>query len=440
MKIINMNLSNPPGCRDFFGKDLDVRRHIFKIARQKFTQYGGKELDTPVLEYYSNVDSLYGDEFTESVFMVNSADGGDKLFMRYDLTVPFARFVGSNGIKFIKRFQIGKVYRKDTPQIVKGRYREFYQCDFDIVGDDQGSSIFDIEIISLLNDILSSLIGDTFTIIINFRQIVFKIIRDVGVPDDKIMDVTIILDKLDKKSWEELLIEFETLAVSKEIYDRLHILYKSLKDIDNISDMYDALIGIGVIDDSFDKSVKRVVEYIIENKLTNFRLNPFLARGLHYYTGIIFEAVYNNKDVMDLTIGSGGRYDKMIGKFSNTGDVPAIGLSLGIERLSKIINETYVQQPLQYDVYVATIGTISVVKRMMVVSRLRMLGNTVAYSHHASPKMREQLDFALENNIPYMIIIGENEVKSNLLTHKTLATKTQKTVSEDELYGMFKKI
>jgi histidyl-tRNA synthetase len=435
-----MNLSNPPGCRDFFGKDLDIRQHIFNIARQKFTQYGGKELDTPVLEYYSNVDSLYGDEFSESVFMVDSADGSDKLFMRYDLTVPFARFVGSNGIKFIKRFQIGKVYRKDTPQILKGRYREFYQCDFDIVGDDQGSSIFDIEIISLLNDILSSLLGNKFTIMINFRQIIFKIIKNAGVPDDKIMDVTIILDKLDKKSWEELLIEFEKLSISKEIYDRLRVLYNSFKDLDSITDMYHTLIGLDILDDSFDKTVKHVIEYIIENKFANFRLNPFLARGLHYYTGIIFEAMYNSKEIMDLTIASGGRYDKMIGKFSNTGDVPAIGLSLGIERLSKIINETYVQRTLQYDVYVATIGAISVVKRMMVVSKLRMLGNIVAYSHHASPKMREHLDFALDNNIPYMIIIGENEVKNNLLTLKTLSTKTQKTVPENDLFEMFKKI
>jgi histidyl-tRNA synthetase len=150
--------------------------------------------------------------------------------------------------------------------------------------------------------------------------------------------------------------------------------------------------------------------------------------------------MYNSKEIMDLTIASGGRYDKMIGKFSNTGDVPAIGLSLGIERLSKIINETYVQRTLQYDVYVATIGAISVVKRMMVVSKLRMLGNIVAYSHHASPKMREHLDFALDNNIPYMIIIGENEVKNNLLTLKTLSTKTQKTVPENDLFEMFKKI
>lgn len=304
----------------------------------------------------------------------------------------------------------------------------------------KGSSISDIEIISLLNDIMESLIGNKFTIIINFRQTIINIVKSSGVSDDKVMNVAIILDKLDKKSWDELLIEFEKNDITKDIYDRSYTLYASLKDITNVRDMYDTLYSLGIIDDSYDDSVKCIVEYIMDNGLTNFTFNPFLARGMHYYTGIIFEAAYTDKEVVDLTISSGGRYNNMIGKFSNNGDVPAIGLSLGIKRLAKIIDVAYDRSPPKYDVYVATVEKISTAKRMTVISKLRKLGNVVAYSHHASPKMREHLDFALENDIKYLIIIGENKVRSKSLTLKTLATKTQQTLPEDDVYALFKKM
>ena len=167
-------IRTPLGTRDLFGKDLLVREKIFDIAKKCFRLRNAVQLDTPVVELYTLVKNLYGDEFTKLVYKLNDG-GGDDLILRYDLTVPLARYVATNGLKSFRRYQIGKVYRRDDPQISKGRYREFYQMDFDIIGDDQETCIYDTEILDLMVELLDKLIGcGTYSIKINHREILSR--------------------------------------------------------------------------------------------------------------------------------------------------------------------------------------------------------------------------------------------------------------------------
>lgn len=453
-----MDLTTPSGTKDFFDIDCVIRQHIFTTARKYFDEYGGKELDTPIFEYYKNIDNLYGDEFKDSVFLLNNDDNDNntKLFLRYDLTVPLARFVNTHGLSLLKRYQIGKVYRKDTPSISKGRYREFYQCDFDIVGSDQKSGIYDIEIISLLQSILTDLLesNEEYTIEINYREILENIIKFCNVNDDNILKTIITLDKLDKYGWSSTIIEELKVNLTDESIDKLYKIYKDIEDIKpkyDLEKIYDYLKINMFVTNEIDELLITMIEFIKMMNYENIQFNPFLARGLNYYTGIVFEVKYINKKIMEFTIASGGRYDKMMSKFSPNPSIilPSIGMSLGVERLVKIIEsnktlmkklEDGMKKKYEYKFYVATIGEYDKImtpkitaKKLYIVNKLRNYGLKITYSNHKNPKMRQQLNYCFENNVKYMIVIGSTEIENNNLTLKNLNTKEQITMTENDI-------
>lgn len=389
-----------------------------------------------VAELYETVTNLYGEEFDKLVYTLNIPEQEDdrqekqKLILRYDLTVSLARYVSSYNLKQFRRYQIGKVYRRDNPQIQKGRYREFYQCDFDIIGDDQNSNTYDLEMISTMHDILDKLVGKTNVVInINHKNIVLHILKMAHVPEKLFGPVCSALDKLDKKIFSDIVPELKEKGLSEESINKLNHMYQSAYDpsCDNS------------LDPKTMQTMKTIIKFTNDMHYKNFVTDPFLIRGLDYYTGIVYEATYNDLNIMQTSIASGGRYDKMIEKFTGS-SIPAIGMSLGVERIAKILEMT---QPLfssykpSFDVYIASIGESSHIEKIKLCSELRSLGVKATMSHIAAQKMRHQFDIIFEYNIPYMITIGETEIQNNTIRIKNIKNKKQCDVAREKGINYF---
>jgi histidyl-tRNA synthetase len=432
------DLRTPLGTRDIANTNIIIRNLIFQKSKECFEKRDAVEIDTPVVELYTLVKNLYGGDFNKLVYTLD--DGNEKLILRYDQTVPLARYIAMNGLKQFRRYQISKVYRKDEPQVSKGRYREFYQCDFDIVGDDQKTNIYDIEILDLAVDVLNNLIGkNTYKIQLNNRNILYTMLTSFGILENQLNNVCIQLDKLDKKTWEEIRkdIRKEIKDIDADILNNIDKFIQKISEYINKNNIMETL--------SFLEQNKYIsnetfiqMNYIFKtldalNIINNFVFNPLLSRGMDYYTGIIFEATYNDKSIIDNTICAGGRYDNMIGKFSNQGNIPAIGLSIGVERIASILEKMgQFIKPRKSDIYVASIGADMLQERIKLCCELRNMGFKVMMSQLANPKMRPQFDDVFNNNIPYMIVIGSNEIKDNKLMIKDVVDKSQASYDKNE--------
>lgn len=430
-------MANPTGTIDLNQRDITIRNFIFDVAKQVLSLRGATQIETPVIELLSTVEHLYGDEFNKLVYNLN--DEGQKLILRYDLTVPLARYVGANGLMKFRRYQYGKVYRRDNPQIQKGRYREFYQFDYDIVGDDQNSGLNDLEMLDTLSELLDSIIGqNTYTVKLNHKDIVIGMLESCGVPNELYSSVFSALDKLDKKSFDEIKLELESKGVSVDSIEKLTILYKHMNPTDS-EDLitFDELIqkakesGILAFDNKLLEYFLMIKTFLNKLNKTNFKFDPFLIRGMDYYTGLLYEVSYNDLTIIESTISAGGRYDKMIGKFSSKGDIPAIGMSLGVERLVRILEKTKfkdVEFTTVPNIFVATIGKNMVLDRIVLCSELRKMGYYVTASDLLEPDMRQQFAIVFEKYskmIPVMIIIGDKEIAENKLTIKDVNKKKQ---------------
>jgi len=433
-----MQCSPPPGMKDYSPDELNIRKKILNVFETTCSLRGAKLIDTPTLEFKSTVHQLYGEEFNKLVYNIEDPFGEGKLMMRYDLTVPFIRYVAEKGIKMFKRMQYGTVYRRDTPQVAKGRLRAFMQADMDIIGDDQGSRIFDIEIIDTLYNILEKLLEkDTFILNINNRILLNDIATYAKIDDDKFIDMYTCLDKLDKKSWSDIKKEMIERKISDESIDILDDIYKTILKATDNKEIIDYFVDKKIINKFNLNDLEIIFDFCKRMNFTNIVFSPFLARGMDYYTGIIFEVTYKDKDIAPFTIASGGRYDKMVGKFSNYGDIPAIGFSLGVDRIQKILElKQENKQDKKYDVFIASIGEKAVIEKMILYSELQRLNIKVLISHHISPKMREQFNFVFENNIPYMVVIGEDEIKKNMISVKNIQTKIQTLMKKEELINL----
>lgn len=329
------------GTRDYLPEQMMIRDQAFQIIRRVFKSHGAVEIDTPVFELKDTLTGKYGED---SKLIYDLADqGGELLALRYDLTVPFARFLALNSVGNIKRFHIGKVYRRDQPQLSKGRYREFYQCDFDIAGT-YGRMVPDSECLCVASEILASLpIGD-FGIKLNHRRLLDAILDLSGVPAEKFRTICSAVDKLDKEPWSEVKREMvEDKGLSPEVADKIGVfvvqkgepwtMYKSL--IEN------AVFGKhkGALDALEDLRI--LFEYLeAMGKLQYISFDLSLARGLDYYTGVIYEAVCMNGNTQVGSIGGGGRYDNLVSMFQEAGKVtPCVGVSVGIERVFTLMEE-----------------------------------------------------------------------------------------------------
>ncbi|KAL3737497.1 hypothetical protein ACJRO7_019096 [Eucalyptus globulus] len=394
----------PKGTRDFGKEQMAVREKAFSIIKEVFKKHGATALDTPVVELNETLMGKYGED---SKLIYNLADqGGERCSLRYDLTVPFARYMAMNGLTSLKRYQIAKVYRRDNPS--KGRHREFYQCDFDIAGQNVRMGP-DFEVIEVLVELLDKLnIGD-YEIKLNHRKLLDGMLKICGVPPEKFRTICSSIDKLDKQSFDQIRKEMvEEKGLTAEVADRIgnfvkergpplellaKLQDKGSKFLENEGSVH-ALDDLKILFNTLEKSksINRIV----------FDLS--LARGLDYYTGVIYEAVFKGATQVG-TIAAGGRYDDLIGKFG-TKQVPAVGVSLGIERVFAIM-ENQIIRPTETQVLIGSLGD-DLPSTAELVKEFWEAGLKAEFL--IDKRVRKHIDYAKEYRIPWLVLVGEREL------------------------------
>ncbi|EGW31172.1 uncharacterized protein SPAPADRAFT_63089, partial [Spathaspora passalidarum NRRL Y-27907] len=357
-------LKTPKGTKDWADKDMVIREAIFGSLSSLFKKHGGVTIDTPVFELREILTGKYGED---SKLIYNLEDqGGELTSLRYDLTVPFARFVACNNISSIKRYHIAKVYRRDQPAMTKGRMREFYQCDFDIAGQ-YDIMVPDSEILNLLCEGLVGLGIQDFKVKLNHRKILDGIFQACGVKDEDVRKISSAVDKLDKSPWEavkkEMVVE---KGQTEEVADKIGEFVKlngTIREVVNLLKQSELLAANASAQKGIEE-MEILADYVEAFEIDNFlSFDLSLARGLDYYTGLIYEAVTaasappanaselkekatkdKKEDVEDASeyvgvgsIAAGGRYDNLVGMFSNGKSIPCVGISFGVERLFSII-------------------------------------------------------------------------------------------------------
>lgn len=453
--------SIPKGTRDFSASEMVKRNHIFNTISSVFRKFGYQEIQTPTMENLSTLTGKYGDEGDKLIFKIlNSGDflsniPQEKLAgrnsqqltsdisekaLRYDLTVPFARYVvmHRNEISFpFKRFQIQPVWRADRPQ--KGRYREFYQCDADVVGSE--SLINEAEFVLIYHEALSRLGLKDFTIKINNRKILSGIAEIIGKPE-LIVDMTVAIDKLDKIGFE---------GVTKELIERGFTEYdiEKLKPIINLKGSNDEkLNGLRSVLSASDAGLKGISEietifsylgnFLIndtQKAMPNLELDITLARGLNYYTGAIFEVKTN--EVAMGSIGGGGRYDDLTGMFGLS-DLTGVGISFGADRIYDVLEELNLFPESTSETTKVLISNFDALAEKYALPLLQQIRNSGirAEIYPSSAKLKKQMAYADDKNIPYVILIGSDEMESGLLTLKNMKSGEQQKLFVEEIISL----
>ncbi|XP_014509502.1 histidine--tRNA ligase, cytoplasmic isoform X2 [Vigna radiata var. radiata] len=402
----------PKGTRDFAKEQMTIRKKAFSIIEEVFERHGATALDTPVFELRETLMGKYGED---SKLIYDLADqGGELLSLRYDLTVPFARFVAMNGLTSFKRYQIAKVYRRDNPS--KGRYREFYQCDFDIAGTPPEKMGPDFEVVRILTELLDELNIGEYEIKLNHRKLLDGMMQICGVPPEKFRTICSSIDKLDKQSFQQIKKEMvEEKGLTAETADRIETFVKEKgsplallsKFIQEGSDFSkhegasEALKELEILFIALEKS-KRIDKVVFDLSL---------ARGLDYYTGVIFEAVFKGGTQVG-SIAAGGRYDNLIGMFGSK-TVPAVGVSLGIERVFAIMEQQQKDQnqmarPTKTEVLVSILGN-DLTLAAELAGELWDAGVKAEFLVHK--RRTKHFEYAKESRIPWMVLVYEQEVK-----------------------------
>ena len=441
----------PKGTRDFSPVEMAKRNYIFDTIREVFRLYGFQQIETPAMEALSTLMGKYGDEGDKLLFKIqNSGDyfsgltdeellsrNAAKLAckfcekgLRYDLTVPFARYVvmHRDEITFpFKRFQIQPVWRADRPQ--KGRYREFYQCDADVVGSD--SLLNEVELIQMLDTVFCKF-GIRVAIKINNRKILSGIAEIIG-EADKIVDITVAIDKLDKIGLENVNAELASKGIPQEAIDKLQpIILLSGTNQEKLDTLKQTLasseIGMKGIEESL--FILSTIEGL--GIRSEVELDLTLARGLNYYTGAIFEV-----KALDVQIGSisgGGRYDNLTGVFGLSG-VSGVGISFGADRIYDVLNQLDLypkETSASTQVLFVNFGVTEAAYVLPILAKTRQAGIRAEVFPDAS-KMKKQMSYANAKAIPFVAIAGENEMQEGKLTLKNMTTGEQSLVVPDEL-------
>ena len=447
--------SIPKGTRDFSPEEMAKRNYIFDTIKEVYKLYGFSQIETPAMENLNTLMGKYGEEGDKLLFKIlnsgdflrsmsnkdidegNSVKTANKISekgLRYDLTVPFARYVvmHRNEITFpFKRYQIQQVWRADRPQ--KGRYREFYQCDADIVGSD--SLLNEVELVQIIDEVFTQF-GINVSIRINNRKILSGIAEIIGEADN-ITVITTAIDKIDKIGIEKVNEELSLAGITDEAIQKLQPI---LQLSGTTSEKLDELRGLFETSEIGLKGVEEM-EYIF-NKCTalelknEFVLDLTLARGLNYYTGAIIEV-----KAVDAQMGSitgGGRYDNLTGIFGLKG-VSGVGISFGADRIYDVLTDLDLF-PNNFshstDLLFVNFGESESDFILPLITKMRKAGVRCEL-YPESAKMKKQLSYADNNKIPYVALIGANEIKNSSVTLKNMISGEQKTVLVDDLKGEF---
>ncbi len=445
--------SIPKGTRDFLPIQVERRNYIFDTIKKTFKKYGFAPIETPSFELSSTLMGKYGEEGDRLIFRIlNSGEKVKKAdvealnagnlprfansladkALRYDLTVPFARFVvqHQNDLSFpFKRFQIQPVWRADRPQ--HGRYQEFFQCDADVVGSD--SLIFEVDFVSMFDDVLSDLKIPDFSILINNRKILSGIAEVTG-ESERIIDITVAIDKLDKIGEEGVVKELLEKGISNQAIEKIKPLFSltgsNKEKLETISNLLigssEGLKGI--------EELKFVLDQVEALGLRNAKLefDVTLARGLNYYTGAIFEVKANG--VKMGSICGGGRYDDLTGLFGMSG-MSGVGISFGADRIYDVLTELDLF-PKEVDkgvkIMFANFGEQEQACCMRFVKQLRV-NNISAELYPSKAKMQKQMKYANDKGVEFVALVGENEIKGGKIQLKDMHSGEQNLFTIEEL-------
>ena len=443
--------SIPKGTRDFSPVEMAKRNYIFNTIREVFYLYGFQQIETPSMENLSTLMGKYGEEGDKLLFKIqNSGDyfsgltdeellsrNAAKLAskfcekgLRYDLTVPFARYVvmHRDEITFpFKRFQIQPVWRADRPQ--KGRYREFYQCDADVVG--SNSLLNEVELVQMIDTVFQKF-GIRVSIKINNRKILTGIAEIIG-EADKIVDITVAIDKLDKIGLDNVNAELASKGIPQEAIDKLQpIILLSGSNEEKLATLKNVLAasetGLKGVEES-EFILKTIAGLGIKSEV---ELDLTLARGLNYYTGAIFEV-----KALDVQIGSisgGGRYDNLTGVFGMDG-MSGVGISFGADRIYDVLNQLdlYPKEAVNgTQLLFVNFGEAEAAAVLPILAKVRAAGIR-AEIYPDTAKMKKQMSYANAKMVPFVAIVGENEMKEGKVTLKNMASGEQSLVTPDEL-------
>ncbi|SDE29263.1 histidine--tRNA ligase [Riemerella columbipharyngis] len=446
-----MKPSLAKGTRDFSAQEVARRRFIINILQNNFEVFGFQSLETPSFENLSTLTGKYGEEGDRLIFKIlNSGAYADKISdeelvkrdykkltsqlsdkaLRYDLTVPFARFVAMNYGQMtfpFKRYQIQPVWRADRPQ--KGRFREFYQCDADVVGSE--SLWQEVELVQLYHKSFSDM-KIPVSIHINNRKILTGLAEYAGI-SAQLIDFTVALDKLDKIGKEGVLSEMKSKSISAKALEKLDFLFDVQKP---------ALEQLAILKQKFEHTEIGLqgiseLEFVLEQAFslgiseTDLVFDITLARGLDYYTGAIFEV--KAKDVQIGSIGGGGRYDNLTEVFG-VKNIPGIGISFGLDRIYLVMEELGLfnhKDEIQVKYLFANYGEREALEALKIISKLRTKGISAEIYPEAS-KLKKQFAYAEKKNIPFLVFVGEQEICDKTITIKNLKTGEQNTITIDK--------
>ena len=431
LKMSKIELRNVKGTTDYSPKEQYIRNYISDTLKKVFEKYGFKPLQTPLLCYYDLLALKYDEEndILKEVYKV-SDQGNRNLALRYDLTVPFAKYIAINQNTKLpfKRYEIGEVFRNGPVKL--GRDREFIQCDVDTVGIE--GQLVEAEFVALYVEAYKEL-GIDVIIKYNNRKFLSGIIIEAGILDELVTDTITVIDKFEKLTKEELEKEFLKIGVNKDQIEKLYqFLQMDAEELVNIKSENE-ILNEGI------KELETLKKYVGELNLAEYvQFSPSLARGQEYYTGTVFE-VYDAKGDIKSSIGGGGRYDKMITDFINDGkQYPAVGISFGLNVIYEILKEReeFTQKALT-DIFIIPMGT--EIECLKIAETLRKADFKVEVEMKTR-KMKKSLEYANEENIPYVFILGEDELKQNQVSVKDMKNKTQTTISLENLVENFKKL
>lgn len=449
--------SIPKGTRDFGPMEMAKRNYIFNTIKDVYALYGFQQIETPAMETLQTLMGKYGEEGDKLLFKVlNSGDFMNKVSddelresnslhlaaklcekgLRYDLTVPFARYVVMHREELqlpFKRYQIQPVWRADRPQ--KGRYREFYQCDADVVGSD--SLLNEVELMQIVDTVFTNF-GVRVQIKINNRKILTGIAEIIG-EADKIVDITVAIDKLDKIGLESVNAELKEDGISDEAIEKLQPIISLSGSNSEKLDIIGKILAESEIGVKGVEETRFILDALEKTGLDNeIELDLTLARGLNYYTGAIFEV-----KALDTPMGSitgGGRYDNLTGIFGMPG-LSGVGISFGADRIYDVLNalDLYPKEAVNAtQLLFINFGEKETAYCLPSVTKARKAGiRTEMYPDSA--KMKKQMGYANAKNIPFVALAGENEINEGKLTLKNMATGEQTMVTPDELIAIVTK-
>lgn len=426
-----IELRNVKGCTDYSPREQFIRNYISETLKKVFEKYGFKPLQTPILCYYDLLALKYDEdsEILNEVYKVT--DQADRsLALRYDLTVPFAKYIAINQNTKLpfKRYEIGEVFRNGPVKL--GRDREFIQCDVDSVGIE--GQLVEAEFVALYVEAYNNL-GIDVVIKYNNRKFLSGIIIEAGIPENLVTETITVIDKFEKLSKTELEKEFAKVGLNSEQMEKLFMyLNMDADQLINIENKNEVLAqGI--------EELNTLKDYIEKLGLLEYvQFAPSLARGQEYYTGTVFE-VYVKDGSITSSIGGGGRYDKMITDFINNGNTyPAVGVSFGLNVIYEILKnrEEFTENALT-DIFIIPMGT--EIECLKIAETLRKAGYKVEVEMK-NRKMKKSLEYANEENIPFVFILGEDELANQCITVKNMQQKTQLQISTTNILEEFTQI